>query len=155
MPARNASLIILGAAALLGAAWILFFDLPAPQEMPPAQHSEQPKLERPRTKIVQTEPSAPAPAPAQATLVVAEHRYPILLDAEKTVLSAMQYLASSKELSFSGKEFPSLGFFVESINGTKNAGGRYWILYRNGAQSMVGASSATIGPGDVIEWKYE
>ncbi len=67
----------------------------------------------------------------------------------------MQGLASSEALTFTGKEFPSLGFFVESINDVKNAGGKYWILYRNGAQSKVGASSATISPGDVIEWRYE
>ncbi len=67
----------------------------------------------------------------------------------------MQGLASSGTLSFSGREFPSLGFFVESIDGVSNAGGKYWILYHNGAQSQIGASNATISPGDVIEWRYE
>lgn len=97
---------------------------------------------------------ATQPVPAPATLVVAGRHYP-LPSAGQSVLAAMQGLASSGTLSFSGREFPSLGFFVESIDGVSNAGGKYWILYHNGAQSQIGASNATISPGDVIEWRYE
>lgn len=152
MPTKN-TLIVLCTAALLGIAWLFLFVPSAPQEILPARHKSS--QEMPRTQNVQTEASSPAQAQTQAALIVPEHRYPVSLDGEKTVLGAMQELSSSGAFTFDGKEFPSLGFFVESINGVRNAGGKYWMLYRNGAQSQVGVSRASISPGDVIEWKYE
>lgn len=121
----------------------------------PQEQQEQVRLPRTQDAAAQIQAPAPAPAHAQATVIVAGRSYPVLLEADTTVLGAMRELSSSGALSFSGKEFPSLGFFVESINGVKNAKGAYWMLYQNGVQSRVGASSTAIRPGDVIEWKYE
>ena len=56
---------------------------------------------------------------------------------------------------FTGHEYPSMGMFVDSINGKKNTGGYYWIFYVNGKSSQYGISSAVVHPGDTIEWKYE
>lgn len=59
------------------------------------------------------------------------------------------------DFSFEGKEYPSLGYFVESINGTKSADGFYWFLYINDTSSPLGASSALVQVGDVVEWRYK
>ena len=75
--------------------------------------------------------------------------------ATSTVLETMYALAAEDTLSFSGHDFPGLGFFVEEINGRKNADGYYWILLINGEKSGLGASSAEVWPGDVVEWRYE
>lgn len=72
-----------------------------------------------------------------------------------TVLGAMNALASSTDFRFTSKNFSGMGAFVESINGKKNAGGFYWILYVNGKASDLGVSQAKIRSGDTIEWKYE
>ncbi|HKU18945.1 MAG TPA: DUF4430 domain-containing protein [Candidatus Saccharimonadales bacterium] len=50
----------------------------------------------------------------------------------------------------------SYGVYVESINGV--AGGtssKYWMLYVNGKQAQVGASSYITKAGDVVTWKFE
>ncbi len=101
-------------------------------------------------------PSAPAAAPAaEASLVVGEASYPLAVSAGGTLIDAMNALAASSGFAFTGREYPGLGFFVDSINGRANGGGMYWILYVNGASSAVGASEAPVRPGDVFEWRYE
>lgn len=72
-----------------------------------------------------------------------------------TVLEAMNAHVAEGELSFSGRDFPGLGFFVEEINGTRSADGYYWILLVNGERSDLGVSSARVERGDTIEWRYE
>ena len=69
-----------------------------------------------------------------------------------TVLDAMRALAAESELSFSGRDFPGLGFFVEEINGKRNENGYYWILRINGELSGKGVSQARVETGDIIEW---
>ncbi|MEK7133819.1 MAG: DUF4430 domain-containing protein [Patescibacteria group bacterium] len=107
-------------------------------------------------------PTAPTPSVAQKpqsapniTLSVGSSTYAIYAPEHSSVLNAMKTLASTNALSFSGKEFPSLGMFIDSINGRKNAGGYYWILYVNGTSSDTGASQTTLEEGDFVEWRYE
>ncbi|MBI4088390.1 DUF4430 domain-containing protein [Candidatus Kaiserbacteria bacterium] len=76
-------------------------------------------------------------------------------DAEGSVLDAMNVLSTEGRLSFSGRDFPGLGFFVEEINGRRSADGYYWILRINGALSDKGVSQARVETGDIIEWRYE
>ena len=72
-----------------------------------------------------------------------------------TVLETMRSLSAGRALSFSGRDFPGLGFFVEEINDQKNTNGYYWILAVDGKKSELGVSSAIVHPGDVVEWRYE
>ena len=73
----------------------------------------------------------------------------------ETVIEAMRALASTTAFTFVGHDYPGLGFFVDSINGTTNANGKYWILYINGVPATAGVSTATVRAGDTVEWKYE
>jgi len=72
-----------------------------------------------------------------------------------SVLDAMRALSAKGSFSFSGRDFPGLGFFVEEMNGRKNTDGYYWILLVNGKKSDLGASQARLKEGDVVEWRYE
>lgn len=93
---------------------------------------------------------------AAITLAVGVETYAAPLPASRTVLDTMKALQASRPgFTFTGSDFPSLGFFVESINGKKAASGYNWMLYINGRKSDVGASQAVIHAGDRIEWKYE
>ena len=74
---------------------------------------------------------------------------------DRTVLEAMQDLASSTDFTFTFKDYPSLGAFVESINGKKNADGFYWFLYVNGKSSDTGASQTPLHQGDIVEWRFK
>jgi hypothetical protein len=112
-----------------------------------------------RSAALQTPASVPiAPATngatrSEAKLTVDGETYAV--QAGATVYDAMKQLGDAGKLSFAGQAYPSLGFFVESINGKKNAADYYWILYVNGISSSLGASAARIHSGDAIEWRYE
>jgi len=74
---------------------------------------------------------------------------------EGTVLEAMYAHQAAGGFTFTGKEHPSLGFFVETINGRGAADGKYWFLYINGESSPTGASDTNVSRGDTIEWRYK
>ena len=75
--------------------------------------------------------------------------------AGSTVLDTMKTLAAEGDFTFTGRDYPSLGFFVESINEKRQSDGYVWIFYVNGVKSSIGITSLTLKPGDTIEWKYE
>ncbi len=88
------------------------------------------------------------------SVTIEEKHYSATLSGS-TVLDVMRALSAEGSLNFFGRDFPGLGFFVESINGKKNTEGYYWILLINGKKSDLGASQARIQTGDVVEWRYE
>ena len=63
--------------------------------------------------------------------------------------------AQNSGFSFIGKEYPSLGFFVEEINGTKGENGKYWIYSVNGEEGNVSVSKYFIKNGDNILWEQK
>lgn len=96
-----------------------------------------------------------SPQAANVTLIAGSSTYAAYIPGPETVAALMRQLASTTGFNFTGKEYPSLGLFVESIDGTQNHGSDYWFLYIDGTSSMKGASTAMVHPGDTIEWKYE
>ncbi len=98
--------------------------------------------------------SSTAPIPT-VTLIVGSTTYGIYVSDNATVVEAMRSAASSTSFTYSGRVYPSLGFFVDSIEGVKGGNGSYWALYIDGKYSELGASSATVKRGDTIEWRYE
>ena len=92
----------------------------------------------------------------QATITVPGSNYSIAVPPQSTVEDAMKLLeAQNSTFTFTQKSFPSLGEFVESINGHANANGYYWFLYVNGKSSDTGISETIIQPGDEIQWQYK
>lgn len=91
------------------------------------------------------------------TLKINNQEYNTNLGESNTVYEVMEKLAQESNFSFSGKEYSSLGFFVDEINGVKNNNktGEYWIYYVNGVSAKVGISNYLLNNNDLIEWKYE
>lgn len=82
-----------------------------------------------------------------------ERSYPIRTK-DIPLIEAMQR-ARTEGLSFSSRDYPGMGAFVESIGGVPNADGYYWILWKNGAKAAAGASSMIVHEGDQFRWVYE
>ncbi|KKW40537.1 hypothetical protein A3I46_02675 [Candidatus Kaiserbacteria bacterium RIFCSPLOWO2_02_FULL_54_13] len=97
----------------------------------------------------------PAPAGAFATIRVGEKSYTVSVSPGGTVIDTMRALVSTGDFTYTSREYPGLGTFVDSINGKKGEGGMYWILYINGVSATSGASAAIVSAGDIVEWKYE
>lgn len=117
-----------------------------------ARQREQTVVSDPTSTPTNARAALPAP---NVTLSVAGESYTAFAPQGSTVLDAMKILASTSAFVFSGKDYPSLGFFVDSINGKKAESGYNWILYVNGTLSGTGASQTTLKAGDAIEWRYE
>lgn len=102
-------------------------------------------------------PIARATAPQTEAVIAPEPPTVVRMVAKKTqtVLETMQYERSIGKINFTSHAYPSLGDFVDSVEGRKNEGGMYWFLYVNGTSSDLGASQKQVAPGDVIEWRYE
>lgn len=132
----------------------------SPEVKPPeieVKPQSQPSARTPQTRTATTTNAPKAvysPAP-NFTLSVAGSSYAAFAPSGSTVFNAMKVLASTSDFAFTGKDYPSLGFFVESVNGQKAESGHNWILYVNGTLSGTGASQTTLKAGDAIEWRYE
>ena len=104
------------------------------------------------------EPQISIPENLTATLKVQDRTYTLRFQPTDTLLVAMQKLTARSEqpFIFSGKEYPTLGYFVEEINGQKNnpTTGEYWIYYTNGQSAKEGISTHLLTEGETIEWKY-
>lgn len=93
---------------------------------------------------------------SETTLRINDGEFTSLISATTTVYDLMVKLKSENKISFTGKEYSGMGFFVDEINGVKNdnLAGKYWIYYINGQTAQVGISNYVIKPNDLIEWKY-
>jgi len=88
------------------------------------------------------------------TINVLDKNYSVKTEEGINVYDVMKS-AENDGFSFKGKEYPSLGFFVEEINGVKGEPGEYWIYYVNGEKAQVGISKYIVKDGDIINWRQE
>lgn len=61
----------------------------------------------------------------------------------------------NNSLSFSGKEYPGMGFFTTDIGTLHSTKDHYLMYYVNGKEAEVGISFYFPQNGDVIEWKLK
>jgi Domain of unknown function (DUF4430) len=47
-----------------------------------------------------------------------------------------------------------MGVFINSIDGIKNADGKYWRYYINDNPGKVAADKVNLTAEDIVEWKY-
>ncbi len=111
----------------------------------------KPTNERAQTVIA----TISTPQPPNVTFTVSGTSYGVYAPSGTTVLDAMRGLISTSDFTFTGREYASLGFFVDSIDGKRAENGYNWILYINGKLSSTGASQTILTVGDTAEWKYE
>ncbi|MBU1293161.1 DUF4430 domain-containing protein [Patescibacteria group bacterium] len=144
---RKWTLIVAGILAIASTALILFSSYERAVELSPSQDvSEEVSNEIPLRQESVAEEVAPA-IPARTHVLIA--------DTAGTVESSMQKEYERGSLVYTSTSYPTLGSFLESINGLKNENGFYWMLYINGSSASVGMSQAYVVPGDLIEWRYE
>ena len=113
------------------------------------EHATLAQTNTPAVSATGTSPASSAHGEEQKRL------YEFIAQGAGTVLEAMSEYAATHHFEYKTKEYPSLGLYVESINGVEATDGYYWILYINWKDSAKGASTAHVEKGDAIEWKYE
>ena len=71
-----------------------------------------------------------------------------------TVYDALKLASEKGGFALGVKDYGgTLGVFVESIDGKKGGKDAWWQYWVNNAYGDIGASTATVRAGDVIEWK--
>jgi hypothetical protein len=61
----------------------------------------------------------------------------------------------ANKISFSGKEYSGMGFFMTDIGTLHSTKDHYLMYYINGKEAEIGISSYFPQNGDVIEWKLK
>ncbi len=156
---KKYSILTLAAAAILGS--VLLISLIRTNGPVPSIETDTTNLSAvstttstPREIEVKRQPRAASPA-SNIIVNIEGHSYGMYIPGNENVLDVMRALSSTTNFTFSGRDYSSLGFFVESINGKKNSDGAYWFLYVNGTSSDTGASQTMLHAGDTVEWRYE
>jgi hypothetical protein len=105
----------------------------------------------PPQEALQTAPSIPI------SLEVENKNFKLEVPEKSTAHDLLNLARNKGLMSFSGKNFPGLGFFLEEINGVRNdnANKMYWIYYINSKKATEGISAYILKKGDIISWKYE
>lgn len=118
--------------------------------------STKEKIVQPKKTEQQQNVSAPAEEKIKAVMLISGSKYATEVKPGNSVYEMMNLLKNENKINFSGKDYASLGFFVEEINGLKNnPAGKNWLYYVNGRPAQVGVSYYLIKANDIIEWKYE
>ena len=68
---------------------------------------------------------------------------------------ALMEASNAGNLTFEGKNYPGLGFFITDIGPLHSGNGKYLLYYINGKEATVGVSAYKLKNGDIIEWKLE
>lgn len=92
-----------------------------------------------------------------AVLQIEQQRFDVVVPEGSSAYDLMILAEKQYGLSFSGRKFEGLGFFVDEIQGKKQSQvkGKYWIYYINNKKATVGVSQYIIQPHDIISWHYE
>lgn len=151
MPSRNIYLTYIVATVLVVGAGATFALRPTPTLLSTTSHSTS---TAPTTETA-SRATQKAPKKISVSFALEGVRHVASIPKNANVLDLMNMLRAEKTIGFSGKEYSSLGFFVEEISGKKNANGYYWILYMNGKPSNTGVSQTALKANDSVEWRYE
>lgn len=89
------------------------------------------------------------------TLSVLDRKYQTGFIVGNTVFDVMNKIKKENNFDFKYKEYPSLGVFVNEINGVGSKDGKYWIYYVNDKEAEVGISKYVLKEGDLISWRLE
>ncbi len=92
---------------------------------------------------------------SKARITIAGENFEVALTDNMSVYDAMKILKEEGKITFEGKEYPALGFFVTKINSLEAGDGKNLFYYINGIEASVGISTYEIKEGDIIEWKLK
>ncbi|MEI8130552.1 MAG: DUF4430 domain-containing protein [bacterium] len=75
--------------------------------------------------------------------------------AGETLYDAMTDAKNAGTLTFSGKEYSGLGYFVTSVGSLSEGNGKHLMYFINDKEASVGVSTYAPKNGDTIMWKLK
>ena len=89
------------------------------------------------------------------TIIAGEEKINLSVPPDTIFYDALVETQNIGKITFSGKNYPGLGFFMTDIGSLHSGNGKDLLYYVNGKQASVGVSSYVLNDGDVLEWKLE
>ena len=89
------------------------------------------------------------------TIVAGEKTWHVTANIGSSLYDTLLSARENKQIAFTGKNYPGLGFFVTDIDSLHDGNGGNLIYYVNGKEATVGVSAYIINNNDVILWKLE
>ena len=90
-----------------------------------------------------------------ATVIVGKETLPLTFTQGESLYNILMKEKENNNLSFSGKDYPNMGFFTTDIGTLHSNKDHYLMYYVNGKEAEVGISTYLPQNGDVIEWKLK
>jgi hypothetical protein len=113
------------------------------------------KIEKDAINKTTQEETAPSKNTEKVTVLAGEIKIDLSVPPNTIFYDALVDAQSEGKITFSGKKYTALGFFVTDI-GTLHAGdGKDLLYYVNGKEATVGVSQYVLKNGDIVEWKLE
>lgn len=79
----------------------------------------------------------------------------LIINPNQTLYQILNDKKNINKISFSGKNYSGLGFFITDIGDLHSGNGKNLFYYINGKEASVGISSYIPKEGDVVLWKLE
>jgi hypothetical protein len=92
---------------------------------------------------------------AQATVSVGNTTIYLSFTPNTVFYDALLREKNAGKITFSGRNYPGLGFFVTDIGTLHSGDGKNLLYYINGKEATVGVSLYKLKDGDIIEWKLK
>jgi hypothetical protein len=92
---------------------------------------------------------------ANVTVLFGEEKVNLSVSPNTIFYNALMEAKNAGKITFSGKNYPGLGFFVTDFGELHAGSGKDLLYYINSKEANVGVSSYVLKDGDVIEWKLE
>lgn len=91
------------------------------------------------------------------TLTVPGKTLQLTVDRSATVENLLVTARQQGRITFAGRTFAGIGWFIEEIDGLRQDGlkGMYWVYSVNGKKANVGVSAYVLSPGDQVSFTYE
>lgn len=117
--------------------------------------SSEPKAGTPKVNTAQSTSTSDQAVFAKARITIAGEDLEVVITDNMSVYDAMNLLKKESKITFEGKNYPGLGFFVTKINSLESGDGKNLMYDINGVEASVGISTYEIKEGDIIEWKLK
>ncbi len=118
-----------------------------PATPPSTQITEKDSVAKPTLSV--------SPDTTTIKLIVGDATTSLSAPTNSSLYQMLKIAQMQGQITFSGKQYSGLGFFVTAIGGLQSGGGKNLLYYINGKEASVGVSTYIPQNGDVVEWKLE
>lgn len=122
---------------------------PAPSEQQMGNTIVVPSIAKDgETRVTETQQFA-------VTMIIGDETFTFGYNEPMSLYELLVQARDDEKISFKGKNYPGLGFFVSEINNLKSGSEGYLMYDINGTEASVGVSTYIINNGDEIVWQLK